>query len=57
MKYNIASCGKATNRLYFESKEESKKNQNKNIEIRISSYVDNCYRYKNRDKKIKLKNK
>ena len=55
MKSNIASCGKVTNRLYFESKEESKMNQNMNIKIRISNSVDNCYRYHNHVKKIKLK--
>ena len=51
MEYNIASCGKATNRLYFESKAESKMNQNMNIKIKISLDVDNCYRYFNSDKK------
>ena len=45
MKYNIASCGKVTNRLYFESKQESKMNQNMNIKIRISDDVDKYYRY------------
>ena len=54
MEYNIASCGKVTNRLYFESKEESKMNQNMNIEIRISDDVDNCYRYDNNGK-IRIK--
>ena len=52
MKHNIASCGKVTNRLYFESKKESKMNQNMNIEIRFSYDVDNYYR----DMKIVLKN-
>ena len=47
MKYDIASCGKVTNRLYFESKEESKVNQNVNTEILISDDVDNCFRYNN----------
>jgi hypothetical protein len=50
MKYNIASCGKVTNRLYFESKQESKMNQNMNIEISIIIDVDNCFHYKNCDK-------
>ena len=50
MKYNIASCGKTTNRLCFESKLESKKNQNVNTEIKISSDVDNFYRKVIRDK-------
>ena len=52
MKYNIASCRKTTDGLHFESKAESKMNQNKNIEIKISSYVDNCYRYNNSDKNL-----
>ena len=52
MKSNIASCGKVTNRLYFESKEESNMNQNMNIEIRFSNDVDNCYRYNNRAKNL-----
>ena len=43
MKSNIASCGKVTNRLYFESKEESKMNQNMNIETRFRYDVDNYY--------------
>ena len=50
MKYNIASYGKTTNRLYFESKIESKKNQKVNTEIKISGDVDNCYRKVIRDK-------
>ena len=50
MKYNIASCGKVTNRLYFESKQESKMNQDMNIEISITRDVDNCFHYKNCDK-------
>jgi queuine/archaeosine tRNA-ribosyltransferase len=41
--------------LYFESKEESKMNQNMNIEIRISGDVDNCYRFDKRGKKINEK--
>ena len=53
MKHNIASCGKVTNRLYFESKKESKMNQNMNIEVNFSRDVDNCYRYNNRGKKYK----
>ena len=43
---------KSANRLYFESKKESKMNQNMNIEIRFSYDVDNYYR----DMKIVLKN-
>ena len=50
MKYNISSCGKATIRLYFESKAESKKNQNMNIEIIFGDNVDNCYHPYVRDK-------
>ena len=39
----MASCGKTSNKLYFESKQESKMNQNKNIKT-ISRYdVDNYY--------------
>ena len=52
MKHNIASCGKVTNRLYFESKEESKLNQNVNTEILIGNDVDNCFRYNNCDKNL-----
>jgi len=52
MKSNMASCGKVTNRLYFESKEESKMNQNMNIETRFICGVDNYYH----DMKIVLKN-
>ena len=52
IKYDISSCGKVTNRLYFESKEESNMNQNMNIEIRFSNDVDNCYRYNNRAKNL-----
>jgi hypothetical protein len=40
MKHNIASCGKTTDRLYFESKLESKMNQNMNIQIMINIDVD-----------------
>ena len=39
----MAICGKVSNRLYFESKEESKLNQNMNIETRSSYDVDNYY--------------
>jgi len=39
----MARCGKASNRLYFESKKESKMNQSKNIKTRFSNAVDNCY--------------
>jgi len=52
MKYNIASCGKTTNRLYFESKEESKMNQSENTKIRIRGIVDNYYVYNNRYKNL-----
>ena len=48
----MARCGKVSNKLYFESKEESKVNQNMNIKT-ISRYaVDNYYQ----DMKIMLKN-
>jgi hypothetical protein len=43
---------KSANRLYFESKEESKMNQNMNIETRIRNYVDNCYRCNNHVKSL-----
>ena len=47
---------KSANRLYFESKEESKMNQNKNIKIKPSRGVDNYYQdVKNHDKKTKVK--
>ena len=39
----MARCGKVSNRLYFESKKESKMNQNMNIKIRSSSDVDKYY--------------
>ncbi len=39
----MARCGKVSNRLYFESKKESKVNQSMNIKIRSSSDVDNYY--------------
>ena len=45
-------CRKTPNRLYFESKEESKLNQNMNIKTRSSYDVDNYYR----DMKSMLKN-
>ena len=45
MKHNIASCGKVTNRLYFESKKESKMNQSMNIQIKLSINVDNSYHH------------
>ena len=45
--YNIeidkARCGKVSNRLYFESKKESKVNQNMNIKTIYSYSVDNYY--------------
>jgi len=49
---DIARCGKAPNKLYFESKKESKLNQNMNIKTRSSYDVDNYYY----DMKIVLKN-
>jgi len=39
----MARCGKVSNRLYFESKKESKMNQNMNIKTESSSDVDNYY--------------
>ena len=39
----MARCGKVSNRLYFESKKESKMNQNMNIKAESSSDVDNYY--------------
>jgi len=36
---------KSANRLYFESKKESKVNQNVNIKNQYIYAVDNCYRY------------
>ena len=33
-----------SNKLYFESKKESKLNQNMNIKTRYGYYVDNYYR-------------
>ena len=49
---DIARCGKVSNKLYFESKKESKVNQNMNIKTRFSYDVDNYYH----DMKIMLKN-
>ena len=43
---------KSNNRLYFESKKESKMNQNMNIEVFFSRNVDNCYHYNSYGKKI-----
>ena len=49
---------KASNKLYFEPKKESKLNQNMNIETRSSYDVDNYYHnIKNHAKEFKLKNK
>ena len=48
----IARCGKVSNKLYFESKKESKLNQSMNIKTRSSYDVDNYYQ----DMKIMLKN-
>ena len=52
MKEHIARCGKVSNKLYFESKEESKPNQSVNIKTRASYAVDNYYY----DMKIVIKN-
>ena len=49
---DIARCGKVSNKLYFESKKESKLNQSMNIKTRFSYDVDNYYF----DMKIMLKN-
>ena len=49
---DIAICGKVSNKLYFESKKESKLNQNMNIKTRSRYDVDNYYQYM----KIMLKN-
>jgi len=49
---DIARCGKVSNKLYFESKKESKLNQNVNIKTRSSHSVDNYYQRM----KIVLKN-
>ena len=48
----MAICGKVFSRLYFESKKESKPNQNMNIKTRSGYGVDNYYY----DMKIVLKN-
>ena len=39
----MARCGKVSNKLYFESKKESKLNQNMNIKTRFSYSVDKYY--------------
>jgi hypothetical protein len=39
----MARRGKVFNKLYFESKKESKLNQNMNMETRFSNGVDNYY--------------
>ena len=52
MKEHIARCGKVSNKLYFESKKESKVNQNMNIQTRSRYDVDNYYY----NMKIMLKN-
>jgi len=49
---DIARCGKVSNKLYFESKKESKMNQNMNIKTRSRYDVDNYYYHM----KIVLKN-
>ena len=49
---NIAISEKMSNKLYFESKKESKLNQSMNIKTRYSYNVDNYYQ----DMKIMLKN-
>ena len=48
----MAICGKVSNKLYFESKKESKLNQNMNIKTRACYDVDNYYY----NMKIMLKN-
>ena len=48
----MARRGKVFNKLYFESKEESKLNQKVNIKTRSSYAVDNYYY----DMKIVIKN-
>ena len=48
----MAICGKVSSKLYFESKKESKLNQNKNIKTRSYKGVDNYYY----NMKIVLKN-
>ena len=48
----MARCEKVCNKLYFESKEESKLNQSVNIKTRSSYDVDNYYY----SMKIMLKN-
>ena len=48
----MARCGKVSNKLYFESKKESKLNQNMNIKTKSCYGVDNYYY----DMKIILKN-
>ena len=48
----MARCRKVFNQLYFESKKESKVNQNMNIKTISSFDVDNYYQYM----KIMLKN-
>ncbi len=52
MESNIARWGKVSNKLYFESKKESKVNQKVNIKTRSSYGVDNYYQRM----KIMLKN-
>ena len=42
-KEDIARCGKGSNKLYFESKKESKMNQSMNIKTRSCNDVDNYY--------------
>ena len=49
---DIARCGKVSNKLYFESKKESKLNQSVNIKTKSSYDVDNYYQ----DMKIMQKN-
>ena len=39
----MAICEKVSKRLYFESKKESKLNQNKNMKTRFGYSVDNYY--------------
>ena len=39
----MATSEKVSNKLYFESKKESKLNQNRNIKTRLGNGVDNYY--------------
>ena len=52
----MAISKKTTNKLYFESKAESKMNQSMNIVITKCMHVDNCYRYDNHEKNLNYDN-